>query len=161
MWLESWISIPTPSSVDLIVVFCFVGNSNSVYFIWSFQNLQSQVTFIQTNKSNGTNKSNMENEELVTKVSTKVEPIDISSNNSTGNTQQKCCASCHLAIDDRYIFNLMNTYWHEECLQCSQCGQLLNQTCFFKNGLLFCKGDYLKWVVFFYVPFLFYWHCNF
>ena len=60
------------------------------------------------------------------------------------NNNKKCCASCHLAIDDKYIFNLMNTYWHEECLQCSQCSQLLHQTCFFKNGLLFCKEDYLK-----------------
>ena len=60
-------------------------------------------------------------------------------------SMNKSCASCHLAIDDRYIFNLMNTYWHEDCLQCSQCGQLLHQTCFYKNGQLFCKSDYLRY----------------
>ena len=54
------------------------------------------------------------------------------------------CASCHASIDDKYILNLMNMYWHEECLVCSQCGCLLNQTCFFKNGQLFCKDDYLR-----------------
>ncbi len=63
---------------------------------------------------------------------------------TASNANKKCCASCHLSIDDKYIFNLMNKYWHEECLQCSQCSQLLHQTCFYKNGLLFCKEDYLK-----------------
>ena len=54
------------------------------------------------------------------------------------------CTGCQLGIEDKYVFNLMNTYWHEECLQCSQCRILLKKTCFFKNGLLFCKDDYLK-----------------
>jgi hypothetical protein len=54
------------------------------------------------------------------------------------------CTGCQLTIEDKYVFNLMNTYWHEECLQCSQCRALLHKTCFFKNGLLFCKDDYLK-----------------
>ncbi len=68
--------------------------------------------------------------------------LELSGDNNSN--KEKCCASCHLSIDDKYIFNLMNTYWHEECLQCSQCNQLLRQTCFYKNGLLFCKEDYLK-----------------
>lgn len=56
----------------------------------------------------------------------------------------KCCTGCQLSIEDKYVFNLMNTYWHEDCLQCSQCRIQLQKTCFFKNGLLYCKEDYLK-----------------
>lgn len=54
------------------------------------------------------------------------------------------CTGCHHPIEDKYVFNLMNTYWHEECLQCSQCRVSLKKTCFFKNGLIFCKDDYFK-----------------
>ena len=54
------------------------------------------------------------------------------------------CSGCNLKIHDKYVFNLMNTTWHGECLQCSQCGQVLRESCFSKNGLLYCKDDYIK-----------------
>lgn len=54
------------------------------------------------------------------------------------------CSKCHINIDDKYVFNISNTYWHEECLLCSQCGIFLNQSCFLRNGQLFCKEDYFK-----------------
>ncbi len=65
-------------------------------------------------------------------------------NAKTTHSNVPSCASCHSSIDDKYLCNLMNMYWHEECLLCSQCGCALNQTCFFKNGQLYCKDDYLK-----------------
>lgn len=112
------------------------------FFLYEFS---SQSNFLQSNKSTSNNHKsspkNMVSEEPI--VGTKAEPSD-ATNSSRHHQQQKCCTSCHLAIDDRYIFSLMNCYWHEECLQCSQCQQLLRQTCFYKNGLLFCKDDYLK-----------------
>lgn len=61
-----------------------------------------------------------------------------------GTVRVPTCVSCRLSIEDKYIFNLMNMFWHEECLTCSQCCTLLNQSCFFKNGQLFCKEDYFK-----------------
>ena len=67
-----------------------------------------------------------------------------SNNNNNRHNQLTRCTGCQLGIEDKYVFNLMNTYWHEECLQCSQCRILLKKTCFYKNGLLFCKDDYLK-----------------
>lgn len=54
------------------------------------------------------------------------------------------CAGCNSKIQDKYVFNLMNSTWHGECLQCSQCGQALRESCFSKNGLLYCKEDYIK-----------------
>lgn len=67
-----------------------------------------------------------------------------SENHNTAQVHAPQCASCQQSIEDKYIFNLMNMYWHEECLTCSQCCALLNQSCFFKNGQLFCKDDYFK-----------------
>jgi hypothetical protein len=75
---------------------------------------------------------------------------ELNHNGGCGQQQQlHACASCHATIDDKYLLNLMNMYWHEECLICSQCNCLLDQTCFFKNGQLFCKDDYYKYVFFF------------
>ncbi len=54
------------------------------------------------------------------------------------------CSYCNMVIEEKYLFKLMDSYWHEECLRCSQCGIGLRNSCFSKNGLLFCKEDYFK-----------------
>ena len=57
----------------------------------------------------------------------------------------KTCKKCRLNIDDRYIFNIRDTYWHEECLKCFQCGQSLKQKCYeSETGALYCREDYIK-----------------
>ena len=57
----------------------------------------------------------------------------------------KTCKKCHLSIDDRYIFNIKDSYWHEDCLKCSQCGLSLRQKCYeSENGALYCRDDYIK-----------------
>ncbi|KAI3383553.1 hypothetical protein SNEBB_005360 [Seison nebaliae] len=54
------------------------------------------------------------------------------------------CQKCNEPIADQYRVFLLNCYWHEQCLQCSSCHNLLEDRCFFKNGQLFCKEDFLK-----------------
>ncbi|CAF1045434.1 unnamed protein product [Brachionus calyciflorus] len=94
------------------------------------------------NKNPGLARNNDENEEKYSlKLNLKSENFEPS---VSLNTSAPKCASCLQSIEDKYIFNLMNMYWHEECLTCSQCCSFLNQSCFFKNGQLFCKEDYFK-----------------
>ena len=106
----------------------------------------SSQCFIQMNGFEGKHKKphHQINEKIKQEADEAANPNKEIDQNGSSSSNNKCCASCHLTIDDKYIFNLMDTYWHGECLQCSQCGHLLQQTCFFKNGLLFCKDDYLK-----------------
>ena len=64
--------------------------------------------------------------------------------------QQQMCKKCHLPIDDRYIFNVKDAYWHEECLKCFQCGQVLRQKCYeTETGALYCKEDFIRFAAFF------------
>lgn len=89
-----------------------------------------------TNGQNETSKTDLE----YSSVKLKSEKNEI---NQISSLAPKC-ANCLLPIEDKFICNMMNMYWHEECLTCSQCFCMLNQSCFFKNGLLFCKDDYFK-----------------
>ena len=54
------------------------------------------------------------------------------------------CQGCKCSIDDKYILNVMNTFWHEKCLNCFHCGKHLHQTCFYKNLEMYCREDYFK-----------------
>jgi LIM homeobox transcription factor 1 len=97
---------------------------------------QQQPTTITTSL---TSKKKQEQQQAMLKTETK-SPI---CNGMMGGSGA-ICASCHQAIDDKFIYTLMDTYWHERCLQCSECGTLLKETCFYKNKQLYCKSDYFK-----------------
>lgn len=66
----------------------------------------------------------------------------------TGVEQIKCeknfevCEGCGQKIHDRYLMNVGDSNWHESCLACCYCGQQLHQTCYMRNGKLYCKIDY-------------------
>lgn len=61
--------------------------------------------------------------------------------------QQKICKKCHLPIDDRYLYNVKDGYWHDRCLNCFQCGQALKNTCYeTERGALYCRDDYQRFV---------------
>ncbi|GAU98264.1 hypothetical protein RvY_09435 [Ramazzottius varieornatus] len=76
---------------------------------------------------------------------------------STGNGRRKkttvvcvsdlaplLCAGCGFTIVDRYMLQVDGKYYHSNCLQCSTCQKSLelDQSCFVKNGELYCKQDY-------------------
>lgn len=53
------------------------------------------------------------------------------------------CGSCGVAITlDRYIMKVNDSSYHERCLQCSVCSASLNNSCFMRDGKLFCRIDY-------------------
>jgi len=59
------------------------------------------------------------------------------------------CYGCRTLIDDRYYLMAVDRSWHLSCLKCFDCGMSLEQerTCFARFGQIFCKDDYIKYVV--------------
>ena len=64
------------------------------------------------------------------------------------------CAGCERPILDRFIFNVLERTWHQNCIQCSDCQASLNEKCFSRDGKLFCKDDFFRWEFFFTFLFL-------
>ena len=42
----------------------------------------------------------------------------------------------------RFVMRLSDSSWHEECLFCSQCHSPLVNSCYYREGKLFCRVDY-------------------
>ncbi len=57
------------------------------------------------------------------------------------------CQACMQQINDRYYLQVMDKTWHLNCLRCIDCKLSLDsqQSCFAKDGLIFCKDDYFKY----------------
>lgn len=56
------------------------------------------------------------------------------------------CGACCGPICDRYIMRVVDTYYHEGCLQCTSCSVRLMHSCFARNGKLYCRIDYERYV---------------
>ena len=56
------------------------------------------------------------------------------------------CHGCFCYIQDRYYLLVMDRPWHIQCLRCADCKLSLDsqQSCFAKDGLIYCKDDYFK-----------------
>ncbi len=56
------------------------------------------------------------------------------------------CSGCMCLIQDRYYLLVMERAWHLNCLCCFDCKQSLDsqQSCFAKDGIIYCKDDYFK-----------------
>ncbi|XP_037930830.1 LIM homeobox transcription factor 1-beta [Teleopsis dalmanni] len=52
------------------------------------------------------------------------------------------CEGCGQKIHDRYIMNVGESNWHEQCLACCYCGIQLHHSCYVRNSKLYCKLDY-------------------
>lgn len=63
---------------------------------------------------------------------------------STGSTS--ACGSCLQPICDRYIMKVVETPYHERCLQCVSCCCNLMNTCYQRDNKLYCRIDYERWV---------------
>lgn len=84
-------------------------------------------------------------------------PPPAPSNNSNGAQQSagqsdsaaKCCHGCYALIQDRFYLLVMDKPWHVHCLRCCECKSALDsqQSCFAKDGLIYCKDDYFKCVI--------------
>ncbi|XP_073478616.1 LIM homeobox transcription factor 1-alpha-like isoform X2 [Aquarana catesbeiana] len=54
------------------------------------------------------------------------------------------CAGCSNPISDRFLLRVNDRLWHECCVKCAVCLQILSGTCYFRNRQLYCKEDYEK-----------------
>ncbi|RZF47120.1 hypothetical protein LSTR_LSTR005198 [Laodelphax striatellus] len=52
------------------------------------------------------------------------------------------CEGCGQKIHDRWLMRVADASWHEHCLACCVCGVLLNHSCYYRDGKLYCKPDY-------------------
>lgn len=67
------------------------------------------------------------------------------------------CEGCGQKIHDRYLMRVGDSSWHEQCLACGMCGVPLNNSCYVRNGKLYCKLDYDRYIIFraFIFPFVY------
>lgn len=69
--------------------------------------------------------------------------VNKSSASSLGSTGSLIiCGSCCQPICDRYIMKVVDTPYHERCLQCVSCCCDLVHSCFVKDAKLYCRIDY-------------------
>ncbi|CAD6227579.1 GSCOCG00001261001-RA-CDS [Cotesia congregata] len=54
------------------------------------------------------------------------------------------CGGCQEAILDKIILRVLERCWHAKCLTCRECGARLTNSCFERNGVVFCKDDFYK-----------------
>lgn len=56
------------------------------------------------------------------------------------------CAYCCQPICDRYIMRVVDNSFHEGCLKCTACSLHLVHSCYARDGKLYCRIDYERWV---------------
>ena len=58
--------------------------------------------------------------------------------------KQITCARCSHPIVDAHLTLLMDLCWHEKCVVCDDCGEILKGSCYSRHGGIFCKDDFYK-----------------
>ncbi|KPJ11905.1 LIM domain transcription factor LMO4-B [Papilio machaon] len=70
---------------------------------------------------------------------------------NNNNPALKECAGCGGKIVERFLLHALDRYWHHGCLKCTCCGQALadmGRSFYFKGGMILCKNDYTRYVIF-------------
>ena len=57
------------------------------------------------------------------------------------------CAGCDEPIMDRFLMNVLDRAWHSSCVACADCKTPLTEKCFSRDGKLYCRNDFFRWVV--------------
>ncbi|KAI3381631.1 hypothetical protein SNEBB_004195 [Seison nebaliae] len=60
------------------------------------------------------------------------------------SNSNQICFCCNSPILDKWVMNVGDETWHEQCLRCTKCNELCSWKCFNKNGLIFCPNDYFE-----------------
>ena len=56
------------------------------------------------------------------------------------------CSVCSLPICDQFVFKVNENHFHSLCLNCSECHVKLLDKCYARDGSVYCKDDFFKWV---------------
>ncbi len=54
------------------------------------------------------------------------------------------CVRCHQSIADQYIFRVADQPHHPKCVQCAECSEYLQTSCYAQNDMYFCKRDFYR-----------------
>lgn len=54
------------------------------------------------------------------------------------------CTQCQQQIQDKFFVSVDGRSWHDNCLQCSTCDNVLSNKCFYKDLKFYCKGCYFR-----------------
>ncbi|CAF0902045.1 unnamed protein product [Didymodactylos carnosus] len=54
------------------------------------------------------------------------------------------CSVCTLPICDKFIFKVLDQYYHANCLKCNECHVKLMDKCFARDGYVYCKEDFFR-----------------
>lgn len=54
------------------------------------------------------------------------------------------CGGCNSAIQDQYMFHVLDKSWHARCLSCADCKTPQTESCFYRDGLILCKADFTR-----------------
>ena len=44
----------------------------------------------------------------------------------------------------RYVLTVLEAPWHPNCVRCSDCGAVLNEKCFSREGKIYCRQDFYR-----------------
>lgn len=58
------------------------------------------------------------------------------------------CAGCDAPILDRFLLKVEDRAWHAKCVKCWDCQSILADKCFSRDGKLYCRTDFFRWVFF-------------
>ena len=56
------------------------------------------------------------------------------------------CRGCDRPILDKYLLNVSDESWHPDCVTCCECKMKLTDKCFSREGKLFCRVDFFRWI---------------
>lgn len=54
------------------------------------------------------------------------------------------CSQCDKPIHDKYVLTVLGKPWHPNCVRCVDCGYILNEKCFSRDGKIYCKTDFYR-----------------
>ncbi|XP_065172853.1 LIM/homeobox protein Lhx1 [Atheta coriaria] len=54
------------------------------------------------------------------------------------------CAGCEKPILDKFLLNVLERTWHNDCVRCFDCHSMLTDKCFTREGKLFCRTDFFR-----------------
>jgi len=54
------------------------------------------------------------------------------------------CSQCEKPILDKFVLTVLEKPWHPNCVRCSDCGFVLNEKCFSREGKIYCREDFYR-----------------
>ncbi|KAL5104684.1 LIM/homeobox protein Lhx3 [Taenia crassiceps] len=54
------------------------------------------------------------------------------------------CSRCSEQVHEKTLLLVLDQYWHAKCLYCPDCGVSLVNKCFYRDGEVYCRGDFFR-----------------